>query len=95
VKCRVIDTIEYRDSWTHRYPEFAARGVRTLAVIDPEDLTDPDGISGRIVTVCRPDADGTRLQLRADISEAPSGTLGLFFRGRTPADIPRGSTMEW
>ncbi len=37
--CRVIDTIIYRDFWTQRYPEIAALGEGTFAVIDPADLT--------------------------------------------------------
>lgn len=91
--CRVLDTIHYSGLWTHRYPEIAALGDGVLAVVDPADRTDPSGLAGAKVTVMRPNA--TCLELRVDHAEAPSGTLGIFFRGLSPTDVPRGSTIEW
>ena len=37
VRLRVIDTIAYRDAWTHRYPEVSTRGEGVMAIVDPAD----------------------------------------------------------
>lgn len=93
MQARVIDTIELRDSWTHRYLDLAQRGEGVIAVIDPSDCVDPAGLSGRDVRVVRP--DGTSVVMRVAAAESPSGTLGLFFLGRWSVDVPRGSTIAW
>lgn len=93
MQLRVIDTIELRDSWTDRYPDWAQQGEAVIAVIDPFDRVDPAGLIGRDVRVLRP--DGTSVVMRVDRAESPSGTLGLFFPGRSSVDVPRGSTITW
>ena len=93
MRCRVIDTIEHREAWTRHHPGLTGRGDGVLAVVDPADLADPHGIAERLVVVHRP--DGTRIELRVDLAEAPAGVLGLFFRGMGSVDVPRCSVIEW
>jgi hypothetical protein len=90
---RVMDAIELKDSWTFRMPELAGRGEGILAILDPTEISVAPAISGQTVTVRRP--DGTVAQLTAAEVEAPHSVVGLFFKGAVPADIPRGSFLEW
>jgi hypothetical protein len=90
---RLIDTIELREGWTHRYPDLAARGEGVLVVLEPEGPRPDALLAGRSVTVRRP--DGSIITPVVDRVERGAGDVpGLFFRGLSAADIPRGSTIE-
>jgi hypothetical protein len=90
---RVIDTIEHRETWTHRYPDLAAKGEGLLVVLDPKGPIPTPSLVGEAVSVRRP--DGSAISLVVDGIERGAGDVpGLFFRGITGADVPRGSTIE-
>jgi hypothetical protein len=93
VMYQVMDTITYRRSWTHRYPEFAARGDGVMALLEPSQINEPPEIQGRTVTVHKP--DGNVSQLIAAGSEAHRSVVGIFFSGVSADEIPRGSLIEW
>jgi hypothetical protein len=90
---QVIDTISFRHSWTHRYPEFAERGEGVMAILEPSQIKDPPEIRGRIVTIHKP--DGATSQLVATDSEGHHSVVGIFFGGVSAEEIPRGSQLEW
>jgi len=90
---RVIDTIEARESWMHRYPDLAAKGEGLLVVLEPEGPKPTASLVGKSVSVRRPDGSATTLVV--DRVERGAGDVpGLFFRGLTAADVPRGSTID-
>jgi hypothetical protein len=87
---RVIDTIDLRETWTHRYPELMAKGEGLLVIVDPAGVN--ESVVGGSVTVRRP--DGTAITLVVDgVERGASDMPGLFFRGLTRVDIPTGSTI--
>jgi hypothetical protein len=90
---RVIDTIEYHHSWTHRYPGAAAQGEGLLVVLESESTELDASLVGKEVSVRRP--DGTTITRVVDGVERGAGNVpGLFFRALTSPDVPRGSTIE-
>jgi hypothetical protein len=90
---RVIDTIEHRQSWTHRYPDLAAKGEGLLVVLESDGTTPDASLVGKPVSVRRP--DGSTMTLVVDgVERGAGGVPGLFFRGLTSPDVPRGSTIE-
>ena len=90
---QVIDTISYRDSWSHRYREFAKRGEGLMAILEPSQINQLPEIKGRTVTIHKP--DGNISQLVATDSEGHHSVIGIFFSGMSADDIPRGSQLEW
>ncbi len=90
---RVIDIIEYRRSWTDRYPELAGRGDGLMVILDPQQITHVEDLVGRTIRVTRP--DGTELQVDVAAAEVRHGVVGLFLRDVPAADISRGTTVEW
>jgi hypothetical protein len=90
---QVVDTISYRSSWTLRYPDFAERGEGVMAILEPSQIKEPPEIQGRTITIIKP--DGNTSQLVATDSEAHHSVVGIFFRGVSAEEIPRGSQLEW
>ena len=90
---RVIDTIEHREAWTHRYPTLAARGEGLLVVLEPAGPKPGASLVDRPVTVRRPDG-GTSSHVVDSVEQGANGVPALFFRGLTGPDVPRGSTVE-
>ena len=90
---RVINTISYRNSWTHRYPEFAKRGEGLMVLLDPSQITEPPDVQGRTIKIHKPDGQVT--QLVAIDSEVHHSVVGLFFSGITEEEIPLGAQLEW
>jgi hypothetical protein len=90
---QVTDTITYRSSWTHRYPEFAKRGDGVMALLEPGQIVEPPKVQGRTVTIHKP--DGNVSQLTAAGSEVRHSVVGIFFSGISADEIPRGSLLEW
>jgi hypothetical protein len=90
---RVIDTIHYRDSWTHRYPELAQRGEGVMAILEPSQIKEPPDIQGRTVAIHKPDGNISRF-VAAD-AEVHHSVVGIFFRGISAEEIPLGSQLEW
>ena len=90
---RVIDTIQHRQSWTHRYPDLGAKGEGLLVVLESEGAKPDASLVGKAVSVHRP--DGSTITLVVDRVERGAGDVpGFFLRGQTNSDIPRGSTIE-
>ncbi len=90
---QVIDTIDYRNSWIHRYPEWLERGEGVLAILDPNQIEVAPEICGRTVTVYKP--DGKIARFVANSSEKPHSMVGIFFKSIFSEEIPRGSKIEW
>jgi hypothetical protein len=93
VRFRVIDTIQFKSSWIHHYPEVEARGEGAMAILDPNQIQDVPEIEGRTIMICRP--DGSVKQLVASSAEAPHSVVGIFFEGASSEDIPRGAELQW
>ncbi len=93
VMYQVIDIINYRGSWTHRYPELAERGDGVMVILEPSQIKEPPEIQGRTVTIHKP--DGNLSQLVATHAEVHHSVVGIFFRGISAVEIPRGSQLEW
>ncbi len=89
----VIDTTEYNSSLIHRYPELAACGEGILAILDPVQIQVAPNVSGRSVTVCRP--DGSIKKFVAAGAEVHHSVVGVFFEGASSEDLPRGAELEW
>lgn len=90
---KVIDTIDYRNSWIHRYPEWLERGEGVLVILDPNQITQPPDVRGRTVTIHK--LGGVVNQLIAYDSEAPHSMVGIFFKNVFSDEIPKGSELEW
>jgi hypothetical protein len=90
---QVMDTITYRSSWTHRYPEFAKRGNGVMALLEPSQINEPPEIQGRTVTIHKP--DGSVSQFIAAGSEAHHSIVDIFFSGISADEILPGSLIEW
>jgi hypothetical protein len=90
---RVIDTICFRSSWTHHYPEFAERGEGLMAILDPDQISEPPEICGRAVRVRRPDGDTA--ELVATGSEVHHSVVGIFFKDVSSETLPPGSQFVW
>jgi hypothetical protein len=90
---RVIDTIEHRQSWTHRYPDVVAKGEGLLVVLESESTKSDAFLVGTPVSVRRPDGSTIALVV-GGVERGAGGVPGLFFRGLTSRDVPRGSTIE-
>ena len=93
VMYQVIDTINYRGGWTHRYPELAERSDGVMVILEPSQIKEPPEIQGRTVTIHKP--DGNISQLVATNAEVHHSVVGIFFRGISAKEIPRGSQLEW
>jgi len=93
MRVRVIDTIDLSPSWTHRYPELEARGEGVMAVLDPEQIKSAPEIEGRTIVITRP--DGSVRQLVATTVEVHHSVVGIFFKGASSDDVPRGAELEW
>jgi hypothetical protein len=90
---QVIDSIEHRQSWTHRYPGLAAKGEGLLVVLESGVAKPGASLIGKAVSVRRP--DGSTITAVVDGVERGAGDVpGLFFRGLTNSDVPRGSTID-
>jgi len=90
---QVVDTITFRNTWTHRYPEFAGRGEGVLAILEPSQISEPPEVEGQAMTVHKP--DGAVSRLVAGGSEAHHSVVCIFFGGVSAEDVPRGSQLEW
>ena len=89
---RVIDTIEYRNSWIFRYPELQKHGEGVSAILDFDGPIPPTSLAGNLITLHRP--DGMTMQLRVESVEFGGGGVpSFFFKGISVADIPRGSVF--
>ena len=90
----VIDTIEIGDAQFRHHPEwqhkFGSSGL--IAVLDPDEATDPPFVSGAGVIIRRP--DGSTIRRVATVAERPSTAFGLFFPALVHGDIPRLSCVE-
>ena len=93
MRFRVIDTIQFNSSCLHRFAEFQARFEGVMAVLDPNQIQQVPEIEGRTIMICRP--DGSVKQLIAYSAEARSSVVGIFFKGATSEDIPRGAELHW
>ena len=85
---QVIDTIEHRASWTHRYPDIAAKGDGLLVILAASDPPPDTSLIDRAVMVLRPDG-GVSEHVVAGVERGASKVPGLFFRGLSAADVPR------
>lgn len=90
---QVIDTISFRDSWIHRYPDFAKLGEGVMAILEPSQISEPPEVRGRTLTVRKPNGDLSRLV--ATDADAHHSVVGIFFGGVSAEEIPRGSHLEW
>lgn len=90
---KVIDTITYKKSWTHRYPELLSRGEGVMVILDPTGIREAPKIQGHIVTIRQP--DGSVAQFTVTSTEAHHSVVGLFFQGIEAEDVPPGSQIEW
>jgi hypothetical protein len=90
---RVIDTILFQSTWTHRYPEFAARSEGVMAILDPSEITEAPEIQGALVTISK--LDGTSTQVVALSTEAHHSVVGIFFASASKEDIPQGAELKW
>ena len=88
-----MDTIAHRDSWIHRYPHLAERGEGLLIILDPAEVREAPDIQDRVVNVRKP--DGSASQYVVASAETHHSVVGLFFKGVSSEDIPRGSLIEW
>jgi hypothetical protein len=89
----VIDIIRYRRGWIDRFPDLATRGEGVMAILEPNQISEPPPIQGCIITVHKP--NGTTAQLLATTSEVQHAVVGIFFSGISPDAIPRGSFIVW
>ncbi len=89
----VIDVIEFRESWTHRYPEFAVRGEGILAVLDPAEVSEIPSNRPSSLTISRP--DGSISIISVGQWECPHGTVGVFLPELGAEDLPRLSRVSW
>jgi hypothetical protein len=90
---RVIDTICYRGSWIHRYPELAERGEGLMAILDPDQISEPPEIGGQTVMVRRPDGGTDELVVTG--SEVHHSVVGIFFKDVSSDALPPGSQIMW
>ena len=90
---RVIDTIEFKSSWTHRYPEIEARGEGVMAILDPDQIQVAPEVHGRPIKISRP--NGSVGNLVATLAEEHHSVVGIFFQGVGSEEVPRGSELEW
>ena len=90
---RIVNTINYRNSWIHRHPVFAERGEGVMVILDPNQIKEPPEISGQTVTIYKP--DGKIVQFVVGSSEAPHSLVGIFFKDVFSDEIPLGSQVEW
>ena len=93
MRYRVIDTIQFKSSWIHRYQEFEARGEGLMAILDPDQIQVAPEIAGHTVEIWKP--DGSISQLVALTAEAPHSVVGVFFKGASSEDIPQGAELQW
>jgi hypothetical protein len=90
---RVIDTIIYNETSMQRFPDIAWRGEGLLAILDPDQIQELPDISGRPVSILRP--DGSWIDLVAASSEVRNSVVAIFFEGASRGDIPPGSQFKW
>lgn len=90
---RVVDTIDHRKSWIHRYPEYMNRGEGVLILLDPNQISDISDISGKTVTVHKP--DGNKVRFIVGNSEVRHSKVGIFIKNVFSDEIPRESLIEW
>jgi hypothetical protein len=89
----VIDTIESKSSWIHRYPELAAWGEGVLAILDPVQIQVAPEVDGCSVTICRPDGSITKVVAARAI--ARHSVVAVFFKGPSIEDVPNGAELMW
>ena len=90
---RVIDTVEHRAEWTHRYPEIDVRGEGLLVILESSEHVPEDSLKGQSVAIER--LDGTVSDfVVAGVAWGANKVPGLFFQGIRSADVPRGSMIR-
>jgi hypothetical protein len=90
---KVMDVIDYRSSWTFRYPDFARLGEGVMVLLDPNQITEPPPIKRKTVNIQKPSGD--TFQFTAFDTEAHHSIVGIFFKGIFSDEIPIGSQLEW
>ena len=93
VMYKVIDTISYSNSWIDRYPELAERGEGVLAILEPSQIKLAPDIRGLAVMIHKPNGETSRVV--ATDSSSHHSVVGIFFKGVSAEEIPRGSELEW